>query len=107
MNDDPLERLLEGLRRAPVPGPSARFDQNVWKRIRAIRRAQPEPWWEALARAFWRPGWVAAALALTLTIAVGFGRSAPAAKGPKGVLSLEAFSPEAPWLPSTLLSRAP
>ena len=107
MNDDPLERLLEELRRAPVPGPPGRFNQNVWKRIRAVRRARPEPWWDALARAFWRPGWVAAALALTLSIAVGFGRSASAVRGPKGALSMEAFSPEAPWLPSTLLTRAP
>lgn len=106
MNDDPLERLLEELRHKPVPGPSGRFDQNVWKRIRTVRRVRPEPWWDALARAFWQPRWVAAALALTLTIAVGFGRLAPSAKGSKDALSLEAFSPEAPWLPSTLLTHA-
>ena len=107
MNDDPLEPFLERLRHEPVPGPSDRFDATVWKRIRALRQAKPEPWWDALARTFWQPRWVAAALALTLTIAVGAGRLAPAAApSAKGALSLEAFSPEAPWLPSTLLSRA-
>jgi hypothetical protein len=107
MNDDPLERFLEQLRHKPVPGPSDRFDANVWKRIRALRQARAEPWWDALARTFWQPRWVAIALALTLTIGVGAGRLAPAASPPlKGARILEAFSPEAPWLPSTLLSRA-
>ena len=106
MNDDRLERFLEQLRHKPLPGPSARFDQRVWNRIRARRRAKPDPWWDALARTFWQPRGVAAALALTLSIGVGAGRLVPAGHSPDNPLSLEAFSPQAPWLPSTLLSHA-
>jgi len=106
MNHDSLERLLEELRQRPAPRLPSHFDQDVWQRIRALRRAKPEPWWDTLGRAFWQPRGVAAAVAVTLTIAVGFGRSAPRANGPKAALGLEAFSPEGPWLPSTLLSRA-
>lgn len=104
MNPD-LDPFLEAIKRERIPPGRSSFEAGVWERISRRRRLNAAvPWWLG-----WQtPGIAAvgAAAALAVGILTGWW-SAPAFPHDREALGLQAFSAEAPNLPSTLLRRTP
>jgi hypothetical protein len=74
-NPDPLDEKLKSWNvTAPLP---ARFQENVWKRMVALDKSPGLSFWRALeewlARAFLRPAFASAYLALLLVVGLGTG----------------------------------
>jgi hypothetical protein len=74
-NPDPLDEELKSWNvSAPLP---PRFQENVWKRVAALDKSPAVPFWRAfeeqLARAFLRPAFASAYLAVLLVVGLGTG----------------------------------
>src|SRR5262245_45428943 len=72
---DPLNEKLKSWNvSAPLP---PRFQENVWKRVTALDKSPATPFWRALeerlARAFLRPAFTSAYLAVLLMVGLGNG----------------------------------
>ena len=108
MDESELNRHLKAISEQIPVLPSA-FSQPVWDKIRVAEAiAIRENWLDRLLSTLLRPRWVTAVFAVTLLVGGNFGRVLanleirPIHKP----LGFEVFAPDAPTLPSTLLSQS-
>ena len=108
MDESELSRYLKRISERPVPNLPGNFQGSVFAKIRDSTDTNlRENWVDAFVSLFRRPHPAIAALAIALLIGTTLGRVlADSRNNPSTPLGLEAFAPDAPFLPSTILNRS-
>jgi hypothetical protein len=104
MREEDLDELFSKLPERGKEQLAANFEAAVLRRIRA--RKDRESWFfYQVVIAFLRPSWVLSALLFAGLVGIAIGATTQGKRDKGNLLGLDAFSVQAPQLPSTVLQQ--